>query len=124
MDTALSFFVTAAHLPEWIKSPAYKKSLQQQEIIVQICDELANRGKHGRSDRQKPAVLHTKYDAYVERGYIEPGYYKETLRVTLTLDAAKKLGMESQVIDAPTLATRVVEFWKAHSAFKGGEARE
>ena len=51
-DTALSFFVTAAHLPEWINGPAYKKSLQQPEIIVQICDELANRGKHGRSDRQ------------------------------------------------------------------------
>ena len=64
-------------------------------------------------------MLHTKYDAYNERGYIEPGYYEETLRVTLALDVAKKLGMEGQVIDVPTLATRVLEFWKAHPAFKG-----
>jgi hypothetical protein len=118
VGTARSFFVTAAHLPEWIKDRAYKKSLQQQELIVEICDELANGGKHGKSDKKKPVVLHTEYDAYVERDYVEPGYYEETLQVTLTLEAAQELGMENQVTDVLTLATLTLEFWKAHPAFK------
>jgi hypothetical protein len=122
VDTALSFFVTAAHLPEWIKNPAYKKALQQQELIVQICDELANRGKHGKSERRTPAVLHTKYDAFIDRGFIEPGFFESTLQVTLSPEATQTLGMESQVTDVPSLATRVLEFWKAHPAFKGGDA--
>jgi hypothetical protein len=121
VDTALSFFVTAAHLPEWIKNPAYKKLLLNQELIVQICDELANRVKHGGSERKKPAVLDTEYDAYVDRDYIEPGYYESTLQVTLTPEAAQTLGIEGQKTDVLALATRVLEFWKAHPAFKGGD---
>lgn len=112
VDTARSFFVTAAHLPEWIKNPAYKKSLQQQKLILQICDELANRGKHGKSDRKKPAVLKTDYDSFIERGFVEPGFFKTTLQVTLTVEAAQKLGVESRVTDVLTLATRALEFWK------------
>ena len=79
VDTTLSFFVTAAHLPELIKNPAYKKSLQQQELIVQICDELANRGKHGESERKKPAVLDTEYDAIVDRDVVEPDVFEASL---------------------------------------------
>jgi hypothetical protein len=122
VDTALSFFVTAAHLPEWVKNVAYKKRLQQQELIVQICDELANRGKHGEVQRRNYAVLHTKYDSFCERGIVEPGIFEETLQVTLTLAATKKLGMEGQVTDVLTLATIALEFWKAHPAFQGGDA--
>jgi hypothetical protein len=122
VDTALSFFVTAAHLPEWVMNRRYKKSLQQQELIVQICDELANRGKHAKLDRKKRAVLRTDYDAYVDRDYIEPDYYEATLQVTLAIEAAQKLGMESQVTDVPTLTTLVLEIWKAHPAFKEGDA--
>ena len=121
VDTALSFFVTAAHLPEWITDVAYKKRLQQKELIVQICDELCNRGKHGESQRRNPAVLHTAYDSFIERGFVE-GFFEATLHVTLSLPAAQQLGMESQVTDVLTLATRALEFWKAHSTFKGSEA--
>jgi hypothetical protein len=114
------FFVTAAHLPELVKNRSYKLSLQQKELIVQICDELANRGKHGKTERKKPAVIHTNYDGYVARGYVAPGYCKVTLQVTLTREAAQKLRIESQVTDVVALATIALEFWKAHEAFKGG----
>ena len=121
VDTTLSFFVTAAHLPELIKNPAYKKSLQQQELIVQICDELGNRGKHGESERKKPAVLDTEYDAIVDRDVVEPDVFEASLEVTLTLEAAQTLGIEGQKTDVLTIMTRVLEFWKAHPAFKGGD---
>jgi hypothetical protein len=55
IDAARDFFVVAAHLPEWIKDKAYKKALLQEELILQICDELAIRGKHGKSDRKSLA---------------------------------------------------------------------
>jgi hypothetical protein len=117
VDTALSFFVTAAHLPELVKDVPYKKLLLNQELIVQICDELANRGKHGKSDRKNPAVLETAYDGWVERGWVERGWVKVTLRVTLSLAAARGLRMESQATDVLALATLALEFWKAHPAF-------
>jgi hypothetical protein len=67
-------------------------------------------------------VLRTDYDSWIERDYIEPGYYEATLQVTLTLAAAQKLGLEGQVTDVLALATRTLEFWKTHPAFKGNEA--
>ena len=112
VDAARDFFVIAAHLPEWIKERAYKHTLQQQKLILQICDELAIRGKHGKSDRLYPAVLKTDYDSFVEHGFVELGFFEVTLRVTLSEDAAQKLGMESQITDVLTLATSALEFWK------------
>ena len=122
VDTTLSFFVTAAHLPEWIKDVRYKKCLQNHELIIQICDELSNCGKHGKSDRKNPAVLHTEYDGWVSRGWVSRGWVQVILRVTLTTEAAQTLGLESQKTDTLELATRALEFWKAHPAFQGGEA--
>jgi len=117
VDTALSFFVTAAHLAEWVKDVQCKKLLLNQELIVQICDELANRGKHGASERKKPAVLDTEYDSYCDRDVFEA-----SLEVTLTLEAAQTLGIEGQKTDVLTITTRVLDFWRAHPAFKGGDA--
>jgi hypothetical protein len=121
VDTALSFFVTAVRLPEWIKNRSYKLSLQQKELIVQICDGLANCGKHGVSERKKPAVLGTEYDSYCDRDVFEPDVVEASLEVTLTLEAAQALGIEGQKTDVPTITTRVLEFWKAHPAFQEGE---
>jgi hypothetical protein len=119
VDAARDFFVIATHLPEWIKDRDYKRSLQQQELILQVCDELANRGKHGKSDRKYPVVLETDYDSFVERGWVEPGFFEVTLKVKLTPEAAEKLGLKSLDTDVLTLATLALEFWKAHPAFKG-----
>jgi hypothetical protein len=120
VDTALSFFVTAAHLPELIKDRHYRKLLLNKELIIQICDELNNRGKHGKLGRNKPAVLHTGFDSFVERGFATD-FFKVTLPVTLAPEAAQKLGMQSQATDVKALASLALEFWKAHPAFKGGE---
>jgi hypothetical protein len=99
VDTALSFFVTAAHLPEWVQDKAYKKTVQQKSLIVEICDELANRGKHAKRDKQRPVMLQTDYDAFVDRDYVEEGFVEETLNVTLAPKAAKQLGLDGQVTD-------------------------
>jgi hypothetical protein len=122
VDTALSFFVTAAHLPEWLleeRGKALKNKMQQRYLILQICDELANRGKHSKGKKHQPVVLHTDYDSYIDRDYIEPGYFEESLHVTLTRAAIKELGMTDQSIDVLSLAARVLEFWRAQPPFKG-----
>jgi hypothetical protein len=114
VDTALSFFVTAAHFPEWVQDKAYKKKVLQQQLIVGICDELANLGKHSKRTKQHPLVLQTDYDAYVERDFIEEGFFEETLKVTLAPEAAEQLGLNGQTTDVVWLAARVIEFWRAH----------
>jgi hypothetical protein len=110
VDLAYNFFVTAENMPEWVKDKAFKHVIQQQELILTLCNELTTGAKHVTAGKEKPAIASAERDRYVEEGYIEPGYFEEPLLVRLSPTRATQRGQEA--IDVLTLAGEVLAFWQ------------
>lgn len=114
VDAAQGFFISAAHLPEWIRGKKYKRQLIQPDYanpMPRICDELANIGKHSMTDSPQ-LIKNTEYYSYCERGYVEPGYSKESLIVQLTEKGKEALFLNDYRVDVVYLANKVLEFWE------------
>jgi hypothetical protein len=112
VDHAYNFFATAENMPEWVKNKAFKHKIQQQEILLLICNELATGAKHFTSGKQRPAVAATARYGYVKEGYVQPGYVRAQLIVHLDPDQAAELGHEA--IDVRDLASQVLAFWQQY----------
>lgn len=107
---AFNFFVTAEHMADWKEC----KSLKFSEPLLALCSHLANGGKH--FDKLKDihkSVKSAKHDGVYELGVYDEGVFEESLLITLESDAAQAIGAE--VIDAVTLASKVLEFWRTHA---------
>ena len=104
---AFNFFVTAEHMADWKGC----KSLKFTDPLLKLCSHLANGGKHFEKlhDIHK-SVKSAKHDGVFEPGVYEEGVYEESLQITLEPDAVQALGVE--VIDAVSLASKVIEFWR------------
>jgi hypothetical protein len=106
---AFNFFVTAEHLPDWLK----RRDLVCNHAILRIVSHLANGGKHFFLDKNRHhSITNTEKIRYVEAGYAEPGYFYEPLLIHLSPDEAQELG--TPTIDAVTLGRKVVEFWRQY----------
>jgi hypothetical protein len=111
---AFDFFMTAAHIPDWITNGDGGKSkiFRKNEPILRVCYQLACNGKHFRlTSSQHDAVKKTEKECYVAAEYVEEDYVAEPLRITLTDNLADKLGVTNPV-SALEFATKVVDFWK------------
>ena len=107
---AFNFFVTAEHMADWKDC----KSLKYKDPLLALCSHLANGGKHFEKLRNiHNSVKSAKHDGVFEPGVYEEGVYEETLQITLEPDAAQALDVE--IIDAVSLASKVLEFWRAHA---------
>lgn len=105
---AFNFFVTAEHMADWKKC----KHLREIDPLLALCSHIANGGKHFEATNSKhKSVFSTKFEGVYESGVYEESVFEESLQITLEPDAAKVLG--ATVIDAVTLATKILEFWKA-----------
>jgi hypothetical protein len=112
VDAAYNFFVTAENMPEWVKDKSFKYRIQQQHVILTLCNELATGAKHFTSNKKKPAVAETRYEGVFERGVFESGIFEAGLSIRLSPEQAKQRG--EGAIDALTLAGEVLAFWQQH----------
>jgi hypothetical protein len=104
---AFNFFVTAEHMADWNNCLSMKKT----EPLLALCSHLANGGKHLKAeDKKHKLVVSTNHDGVYEPGVFEEGVFEESLQITLEPEAAKALG--TATIDAVSLASRVLEFWR------------
>jgi hypothetical protein len=115
VDAAYNFFATAENMPEWVKGggkrgKTFKHQIQQQHLILTLCNELATGAKHFTSTKQKPAITETKYEGVFEREVFEPGVFEAWLSIRLSPEQAAKRGKDT--IDALTLAGEVLAFWQ------------
>ena len=117
VDAAYNFFATAENMPEWVKEggkrgKTFKHQIQQQHLILTLCNQLATGAKHITSDKQKPAVAETRHEGVLERGICEPGIYEAWLSIRLSPEQAVQRGEDT--IGALTLAGEVLAFWQQH----------
>jgi len=86
--------------------------LKTTDPLLALCSHIANGGKHFEKLHKKhKSVASAKFDGVCEPGIVEEGVFEESLQITLEPDAAKVLGTTN--IDAVTLASKVLEFWRA-----------
>jgi hypothetical protein len=104
---AFNFFVTAEHLPDWLK----RRDLVSGSAILRVVSHLANGVKHFETDRHD-AVQSADVSGYVADGYWEKGYAEERLEIRLSPDEAQEIGVP--VIDAVELGRRVLDFWRGY----------
>jgi len=106
---AYNFFVTAEHLPDWLG----RRDLVRQHSILRVVSHIANGAKHLiLDDARHKSVTATEKFRYVEEGYVEPGYFYEPLLIHLSPDEARE--MSASTIEAVTLGSQVVEFWRQY----------
>ena len=111
---AFNFFVTAEHIPDWKNC----KKIKSEYPLLALCSQIANGGKHfeaNKVDRKTKEKLHksaksAKHNGVFEHGVYEEGVFEESLQITLEADAAADLHF--QTIDAVSLASKVLEFWR------------
>ena len=108
---AFNFFVTAEHMADWKKDCL---SLKKTVPLLALCSHIANGGKHFKiTDKKHKSVASAKHDGVFEPGVFEEGVFEESLQITLEPEAAKALG--TATIDAVSLASMVLEFWRTHA---------
>ena len=117
VDHAYNFFATAENMPEWIKGggrkgKAFKHAIQQQQLILTLCNELATGAKHFTPGKQNPAVVSAAREGYVAPGYVAPGYVAAPLTVRLNPQQATKLRQEA--MNVLELASQVLTFWQRY----------
>jgi hypothetical protein len=111
---AFDFFVTAEHIVDWLhpSSKTDRKSMRASHLLVEITSHIANGAKHFiATNKHHKSVAGIERDKYVEDGYVEKGYFAEPIVVKLSPAEGAALGC--QEIEAPELAQRVLDFWKA-----------
>lgn len=107
---AFNFFVTAEHMADWKGD----RSVRKNEPLLAICSHIANGGKHFElTPGRHNSVASARYDGVFEPGVFEEGVYEESLVIELEPTAEKAL--KTKTIDAISLASRVLEYWKKHA---------
>lgn len=104
---AFNFFVTAEHLPDWLKH----RELVDGSAILRVVSHLANGAKHFETDRHD-AIQRAEVDGWVESDWVEDDYVETRLKVHLSPDEAREIG--EPVIDAVDLGRRVLDFWRGY----------
>ena len=105
MRVAFNFFVTAEHIPDWLNSKGIKN-----QPIPRICSNLANGAKHFHAKEKHTAVKSAWKDRYVEKGWVEDGYFLDPLMVEVEPELATAVNIENP-IDVQHLAEVVIEYW-------------
>jgi len=109
---AFNFFVTAEHMAEWKDWRNYK-SLKTSDPLLALCSHIASGGKHfNATHKNHTSVASAKFDGVYEPGIYEEGVFEESLLITLCPEAEATLGIKT--IDAVTLASKILEYWRQH----------
>lgn len=110
---AFDFFVTAEHIIDWIHpaDKAARKAMRSSSPLLKIVSHIANGAKHFEATAlHHQSIDDVENDRYVEAGYVEDGYFEESIVVRLTSKEAVAFGKsEINVID---LAGQVLTYWK------------
>jgi hypothetical protein len=113
---AFDFFITAHHLHEWLRKSRRSREGRRYEKLggglQRICEQIANGSKHFLpKPEQNPDVAETR----LHEGPFSQDFSEEhdisRLEIALEGEAAREFGL---VITAPTLARRVIAYWRGH----------
>jgi hypothetical protein len=116
-DAAFDFFVTATHIPEWLRRAQrlHKPPTSPRErALLAICAHLGNGAKHFVVNRHD-AVQHgdVGQNTYGSASYGSALYgVSENLLVTLSRDEAAALGIHQS--SALALAGEVLDYWSQY----------
>jgi hypothetical protein len=121
---AFDFFVSAAHLPEWLGKFGCSQKIDRgkPEAMNDICQQLANGAKHftvnpNRHDAVRATGVSTPAISGVARsGVTFSGATEQKLIVLLAPDEAAALDVPA--ISAVNLANMLLAYWKDHDGVK------
>lgn len=104
---AYNFFITAEHLPDWLKD----KKIKYSDPYLRICCHLATGAKHfGVTDKNKKSVEGWSVDVYIKEDYVEDDYVAPVLVINLTDEEEDELGRDS--IELNEVVTNVFNYWE------------
>ncbi len=123
---AFDYFVTAAHLPEWLSKAQCSPGSSDRRTwaIRNICGHLANGAKHF-------AVNDARHNSIAQADVSRPTYgeatygqvtYGEQLWIELEEEEAEVLGRSAWTVIE--LAGLVLSHWKAHESVRRAARRE
>lgn len=110
---AFDFFVTAEHIPDWIYPNNWvdRKEHKLSVPLLRITSHIANGAKHFEATKQRhTSVVEIEKERYVEPDYVVEGCFEDSILVHLTSEEAK--AVDTQIIDAKSLASRVLQYWE------------
>ena len=110
-QAAFNFFVTAEHLPDWLRL----RHLVKQNAALRVVSDIASGAKHFLidSDRHK-SVRAAEKDEYFAEDYVENGYVAPELVIHLEDFERESLQLPLPQISAVELGKMVVDFWQSH----------
>jgi hypothetical protein len=117
LDTyaAFDFFVTAAHMPDWLfpgNLGEAERRNHRKDPLVAACWHLGNGAKHFELSRERHKSVD---DTVIEQGAFQPDAFQPDafdvgqITVRFSAGAATSLGAE---ISATELAERVLDYWR------------
>jgi hypothetical protein len=113
---AFDFFVTAAHLPDWLApgldqaAKDKRTEIRARNILLQVCDHIASGSKHFEaSAKHHTSVARTETHHGGFSREFSRAFEISELTVHLQGDAAKELG---ESVDALDLARQVLDYWQ------------
>lgn len=117
---AFDFFVTADSLVDWLhpdmadrpgETSAAKdrrRALRNGNPLTRITAHIANGAKHFVATRHS-AIAGIEKDRYVEKGYVEDGYFVDPVVIQLSAREAQELNLP-EMIEGLELARMVLRF--------------
>ena len=111
---AFDFFITAEHIVDWLhpRDKDARRMLRAANPLLRVTSHLASGAKHFHvQDARHRSVIATEKVRYVERDYVEEGYFADPLIISLTAEEAAALDCE-RTIEAVKLGRRILEFWE------------
>ena len=119
---AFDFFVTADSMVDWVcpdeadnagnrrrDRGAERKKIREDNALLRIAAHIANGAKHFTVTRHN-SIDGIEKTHYVEPGYVDEGYFEDSILLHLTKDEQAKSGLGSTV-KALDLARDVVSHW-------------
>lgn len=117
LDTyaAFDFFVTAAHMPEWVfpgdPGKAERKK-RESDPLVEVCSHLGNGAKHFELTSKKHKSVD---DTVIEQGAFQPDAFQpdafDVGQITVRFSAGVTASLGTE-ISATELAERVLDYWR------------
>jgi DUF2934 family protein len=110
---AFDFFVTALHMPEWMRKSGHPITPQPgyEREILRVCEHIGNGSKHFTVNRHHSAKsTGHQGSAFNAHAFQANAFQVGRLVVELEEEPAKYLGKS---IDAVSLAQRLLDYWKA-----------
>lgn len=123
---AFDFFVTAAHLPEWLGKFRCSQQINgdKPKAMNAVCQHLASGAKHftpGKHSAVRGTGVSTPAISGLARsGITISGLVQPNLLILLAPDEAKAIGVEA--VTSLALASMLLTYWREHEGVKRAAA--